>query len=126
MTENRHRPYLHRVERPLALSFFAFSFLVTAVMAATAVQAASDTLPVGRFTAACARQDLRASEAIEARSEDTNTTTEWLADAGLKQLQARILCLSGQEEKGVALYQSIIDVAPPVLSTSKTIERVRQ
>jgi hypothetical protein len=86
---------------------------------------ASNTSRAKWFTPACARQDLRALSIIEERGEGADVPAEWLADAGLKFLQARLLCLSGQEDKGVALYQSIIDFEALLLNASKTIERVR-
>jgi hypothetical protein len=86
---------------------------------------ASNTSRAKWFTPACARQDLRALSIIEERGEGAGVPAEWLADAGLKHLQARILCLSGQEGEGIALYQSIIDFETPLLNASKTIERVR-
>jgi hypothetical protein len=115
-----------RIERCAGIDrAFALSFFVVAVMLANAALAASDTRRTGWFTPACAAQDLRALATIEERAEVAGAPTEWLADAGLKHLQARILCLSGQEGEGVALYQSIIGSAAPVLNASKTIERVR-
>ena len=88
--------------------------------------AASDTPRKGWFTPACAKQDLRALATIEARGEVARTPTEWLADAGLKYLQARTLCLSGQEDEGLALYHSIIDFEVPALNAGRMTERVRQ
>ena len=121
MTERRHSPYLHCIGRP-----FAFSLFIVAVTMANAAQAASDTPRTGWFTPACARQDLRAIATIEARGEIAAAPTEWLADAGLKFLQARILCLSGHEDEGVALYESIVGFETPVLNAGKTIEWVPQ
>jgi len=121
MTERRHSPYLRCIDRP-----FAFSLFIVAVMTANAVQAAPAAPRAGWFTPACARQDLRAIATIEQRGEIAGAPTEWLADAGLKFLQARILCLSGHEDEGVALYESIVGFEAPVLNAGKTVERVRQ
>jgi hypothetical protein len=88
-------------------------------------QAASDTQRTGWFTPACASRDLRAFATIEGRGEAADAPTERLADAGLKYLQARMLCLSGQEDEGVALYDSIIDFEAPVLNATNTTERVK-
>ena len=121
MTDRRYGPYLHCADRR-----FAFSFFIAAVMTVNVVQAASEPPRMGWFTPACAKQDLRALAAIEQPSEVAGAPSEWLADAGLKHLQARILCLSGQEDEGVALYQSIIDFAAPVLNARQTTERVPQ
>ncbi len=87
---------------------------------------ASETPRTGWFTPACAKQDLRAFATIEERGEVAGVPTERLAEAGLKYLQARILCLSGQEDEGVAVYRSIIDFEAPALNAENTIERVRQ
>jgi len=105
MTECRHRPYLHCTGRP-----FAFSLVIVAVTAAGALQAASDTAGTGRFTPACARQDIRAFATIEERGKAAGASNERLADAVLKYVQARMFCLSGQEDKGLALYDSIIEL----------------
>ena len=95
---------------------FAFSLFAVAVMTANPLQAASDTARTGTFTPACASQDLLAITAIEERGAAVGTPAERLADAGLKFLQARILCLAGREDEGVALYQSVIDFEAPVLA----------
>ena len=63
---------------------------------------------------------------IEARGEAEGTPSERLGDAGLKYLQARILCLSGQENEGIALYDRLIDFETPVLNAGNAIERVTQ
>src|SRR2546423_5173756 len=81
---------------------------------------ALDTPRTGRFTPACARQVLRAFATIEERGEAAGAPTERLADAGLKYLQARTLCLSGHQDEGVALYQSIIDFEAPVRNARKS------
>jgi hypothetical protein len=100
--------------------------LVAAVSTATSLQAASDTPRTGSLTPACAQHDLRAFALIEARNASADTPAERLADAGLKFLQARVLCLSGQENEGVALYQSIIDLDAPVLNAGKATGGARQ
>ena len=97
-----------------------------AVLTTTSLQAASDAPRTGWFTPACARQDLRAYAMIEERGAVAETPAERLADAGLKFLQARVLCLSGREIEGVALYQSIIDFDAPVLNAGKTNNGARQ
>jgi hypothetical protein len=72
----------------------------------------------GTFTPACARLDLSASTVIEERGESAGTPTMWLANAGLNHLQARSLCLAGEEEKAIILYRRIISgdmsLAPPM------------
>jgi hypothetical protein len=98
---------------------------LSSAFAAEPAGIAPDTPRAKWFTPACARQDLRALSIIEERGEDAGAPAERLADAGLRFLQARLLCLSGHEDEGIALYQSIIDFAAPVLNASKTIERVR-
>ena len=103
-----------------------FALFIGAAMMANAVQAASDTSRLVRFTPACARQDLRAIAAIEEGGEIAGAPTGWLADAGLAFLQARILCRAGHEDEGIALYQSIIGFEAAVLSARKIIEQVRQ
>jgi hypothetical protein len=84
------------------------SFLAMIAVAFVTQSALADT-PKGQLTAACAHGDIRAFSLIEERNATAGTRTEWLAEAGLKHLQARLFCLSGEEDKGVKLYQSIID-----------------
>jgi hypothetical protein len=115
------RRNLHRISRLSGLSFF-----IAAMMAANIQQTASATRRTGWFTPACAKQDLRALSAIEERGEMIGASVEQLADAGLKFLQARLLCLSGREDEGVALYEGIIEINVPVLNAGKANERVRQ
>jgi hypothetical protein len=117
---------ISRVNSPHGVNrLFACTLFIATVMTANVLHAASDTPRTGWFTPACAKQDLRALAMIEARGEVAGTPSERLGDAGLKYLQARILCLSGQENEGIALYDNIID-EPPVLNAGKAIERVRQ
>jgi hypothetical protein len=84
------------------------SFLAMLIVAFIAQSTLADT-PKGQFTAACAQGDIRAFSLIEERGAAATTPTAWLAEAGLRHLQARLLCLAGEEDKGVKLYQSIID-----------------
>ena len=83
--------------------------LLGAVIAAITVHGGPDAAGSGVFTPACARSDLRALSVIEERGRTADTPTTWLANAGLNYLQARTFCLAGDEDKGVALYQRIID-----------------
>jgi hypothetical protein len=118
VTDKRRNP--HHIYRP-----FALSIVIATVMAANIQQAASAAPRTGWFTPACAKQDLRALSIIEERGEMTGSNVEQLADAGLKFLQARLLCLSGREDEGVALYESIIDIDVPVLNAGKANEKAR-
>jgi hypothetical protein len=68
-----------------------------------------DTAGPGVFTANCAQLDLRAFSTIEERGSTGATPTAWLANAGQNYLHARMLCLSGEGDKGAELYQRIID-----------------
>jgi hypothetical protein len=86
----------------------AGSLLVAMLAVAVNAQVAPDAPRKGYFTPACARQDLRAIATIEESRERTGTPTELLAEAGQSHLQARILCLAGREEEGLALYESVI------------------
>jgi hypothetical protein len=119
MTDTRRDPI--GVDR-----FFCLSFFIAAMMVANIQQPASATPRTGWFTPACAKQDLRALSIIEERGEMTSAPVEQLADAGLKFLQARLLCLSGREDEGVALYESIIEIDVPALNGGKANERARR
>ncbi len=121
MTKRRHTPQPHRVARPLG-----FALLVAAALTVNDVQAASDTSRVVPFTPACARQDLRAIAAIEAGADIAGAPAGWLANAGLVFLQARILCRSGHEDEGAALYESFIGFEAAVLNAGKILEQVRR
>jgi hypothetical protein len=63
----------------------------------------------GKFTPSCARLDLKAYAVIEERGETSAAPATWLANAGLTYLQARLFCLSQDEENATLLYQRIID-----------------
>lgn len=83
--------------------------LLSAMIAAITVHGGPDAAGSGVFTPACARSDLRAFWVIQERGEAADAPTTWLANAGLNYLQARSFCLEGKVDKGVALYQRIID-----------------
>jgi hypothetical protein len=93
------------------LSFFVRRLVGVALLGATPATLAPGAARAGEpgFTLACARSDLRAIAVIEERGRTAGTPTTWLANAGLNHLQARTFCLEGESDKGVALYQRIID-----------------
>jgi hypothetical protein len=70
--------------------------------------AASDEPRQGWFTPRCAEHDILALAVIEYFGEIDAMPAAWLANAGLNYLQARLYCLSGDEGRGVALYDRII------------------
>ncbi len=99
---------------PLSTALLFASVLATTIIAgtwSTALRAASDPPRAGWFTPACAAEDLSALVVIEERGEVIGTSTKQLAEAGLLFLEARRLCLSGQESEGIALYKSAINTA---------------
>jgi hypothetical protein len=59
----------------------------------------------------CAAQDLSALAVIDERSEVIGPSTKQMVEAARRFLQARKLCLSGQEDEGIALYQNAINTA---------------
>jgi hypothetical protein len=87
--------------------------LVLAFMLAVMVgEAATNALGAGPNPGpACAAEDLSAFDVIEERSEVIGTSTTQVLEAVRRFLQARNLCLSGQEDEGVALYESAINTA---------------
>lgn len=60
---------------------------------------------------ACATQDLSAFAVIEERSEVIGTSTTQVLEAARRFVKARKLCLSGEEDEGIALYQNAINTA---------------
>jgi hypothetical protein len=91
----------------------------------TFAQAGSEAPRQRWLTPACARHDLLTLATIEERGERPDTPPQRLGEAGLRQLEARLLCLSGDEEKAVALYESIF--APDTRgSNPATSDRVRR
>lgn len=108
----------------------AATLTFVATMLPDAARAASDAPRTGWFTPACAAQDLRAVAIIEQRAEVVTTPPERLTEAGFAFLQARILCLSGRENEGVALYRSAIDsiggVEAPHATAGNAMGRVPQ
>lgn len=94
--------------------FFQFCFALRRSVAAAAVLLLSINTPqatadgFGRFTPACAERDLQAIAAIEDFTDIDEMPAAWLAEAGLAQLRARLLCLAGEESQGIALYDRII------------------
>ena len=93
----RHR---HRSGRLTAVLALAVTFGVG--------PAASDEPRQKWFTPRCAEYDIRALAAIENFSEIDAMPAAWLANAGLNYLQARLYCLSRDEDRGIALYDRII------------------
>ena len=99
MTTNRYR-----------LSYFnllAGCLFISLELTTTFALAGPEGSRRGWMTPACARSDLLTLSAIEERGERSDTPPETLGKAGLTQLRARLLCLSGDEEKAIALYESI-------------------
>ena len=98
-----------KTDHPLDDRWPLVLLLVGAILAPLAAYSMLGATERDRFTLACARLDLNASSVIEERGRTASTPTAWLANAGLNHLQARSLCLSGEEEKAVILYRRIID-----------------
>jgi hypothetical protein len=94
--------------RPLPKTLILASMLA----AVTTAGAATNALGAGaKFGPACLAQDLSALDVIEERSEVIGMSTKQVAEAVRRFVQARKLCLSGQEGKGISLYQSAINTA---------------
>ena len=62
-------------------------------------------------TAACAERDLRVIASIEQRGEAGDLPAKVLAELGLMQLQARRICLAGEEGKALAIYDDVLGAA---------------
>ena len=73
---------------------------------------------VGRTTPECAARDLKAIEFIEKQGETAGLPAARLVELSLMQLQARRVCLAGQETKALAIYDDI-------LSAIRTADRGR-
>jgi hypothetical protein len=95
----RHR---HRTDRLAAILALAVGVTFGAG------PAASDEPRQSWFTPRCAEYDVKALAAIEYFGEIDAMPAAWLANAGLNYLQARLYCLSGNEGRGIALYERII------------------
>jgi hypothetical protein len=94
---------------PLIIRQFVGISLLGVIIAVAAAHGPLDPAGPGVFTANCARLDLRAFSVIEEGGGTGATSSAWLANAGQNYLQARMLCLSGEGDKGAELYQRIID-----------------
>jgi len=73
--------------------------------------AANEAVPQGRsvaFEPACAARDMQALDTIEQFGEGSGVPVAWLRDAGMSWLEARRLCLNGDETAAIALYDLII------------------
>ena len=84
------------------------AILAFAVGVTFVAPAAADEPRQRWFTPRCAEYDIRALAVIEYFGEIDAMPAAWLANAGLNHLQARLYCLSGDEGRGVALYDRII------------------
>ena len=60
------------------------------------------------FTPACAARDIQALDTIEQFGDLDEMPVAWLRDAGMSWLEARTLCMKGNEAAGLALYDRII------------------
>ena len=78
--------------------------LVVGVLAAPACAAERNA-----FTSACAESDLLAIGVIERQGEVQDMSTA-LAEAGLTLLQARLICLAGDEPGALAMYDRVLRV----------------
>ena len=94
--------YRRRTDRLIVISALAVS--VTFGIG----HAAADESRQRWFTPRCAEYDIQALAVIEHFGEIDAMPAVWLANAGLNYLQARLYCLSGDEGRGVALYDRII------------------
>jgi hypothetical protein len=94
---------------PLVIRRLVGISLLGLIIAVATAHGPLDAAGPGVFTANCGRLDLRAFSVIEERGGTGATRTAWLANAGQNYLRARMLCLSGEGDKGAELYQRIID-----------------
>ena len=94
---------------PLVIRRLVGISLLGVIIAVVAARGPLDAAGPGVFTANCARLDLRAFSVIEERGGTAATPTAWLANAGQNYLRARMLCLSGEGDKGAELYQRVIN-----------------
>jgi hypothetical protein len=99
----------------------------TGILQATRLAGMSSAIaadPAGM--AKCALRDLRLVMSIEAHGEAQDVHADKLADAFFMLMNAREACAAGRIDEALAVYDSIVDFAAPVLSAGKTIERARQ
>jgi hypothetical protein len=99
MTEQHQRDFHRRA---------AIALLVVAATTAGLALEAPASSRKGWFTPRCADHDIRALAVIEEFGDSDGMPAEWLANAGLNFLQARLYCLSNAEVRGIALYERII------------------
>lgn len=89
---------------------------IVAGLLASALPVASSAVVAGeggRFSPRCAAHDLKSLAAIEKAGERGDIATSRLAEAGLTFLRGRILCLSGDEARGVATYEDVVSAVTP-------------
>ena len=70
------------------------------------------------MSAACAERDLQTIAFIEQRGETGELSAATLGELGLMHMQARRICIAGQDTAALAIYDAI-------LSTVRTAERVK-
>ena len=67
----------------------------------------------------CVRLDLEVIDFIESHGKADDLSQDTLGKAGLQFVAARIACSEGRTREGVALYDSILAIEPPVASARK-------
>ena len=88
------------------------------LIAWAAALATPSTGPAQGMSAACAERDLQTITFIEQHGEAGDLSAATLGELGLMHMQARRICIAGQETAALAIYSEI-------LSTVRTAGRVR-
>ena len=73
-----------------------------------AVVTAASTGHAQTMSAACAERDLQVVAFIEERGETSDLPADMLGELGLRQLQARLSCIAGQDTRALAIYDGIL------------------
>ena len=60
------------------------------------------------MSAACAERDLQVVAFIEEHGDKSDFTANRLGELGLRQLQARLICIAGQDTTALAIYDDIL------------------
>ena len=60
------------------------------------------------MSAACAERDLQVVAFIEEHGDKSDLTADRLGELGLRHLQARLICIAGQDTTALAIYDDIL------------------
>jgi len=66
------------------------------------------------MSAACAERDLQVVAFIEERGDRGDLSADRLGELGLRQLQARLICIAGQGTVALAIYDDILSAVRTV------------